>query len=148
MIGSCVTFGRFPSRLSKCWFHSFILSCWFVAFSLALTVLFLLLTSFIVCHAIPDCLSSTESLILPTWFYMYSVCSFRYTLANSFCAVFSFWTFVFMEFFLWHLEAVFTSARLSLRANVSHGILDLVLVFVGIHFAAASRCALTKFSYS
>ena len=35
--------------------HSFILSCWFVAFSLALVVLFLLLTSFIVCHAIRDC---------------------------------------------------------------------------------------------
>ena len=46
------------------------------------------------------------------------------------------------------MEAVFTSARLSLTANVSHGTLYLVLSFVGIHFAAASRCALTKFSYS
>ena len=63
MIGSYVTFGGFPSRFSKCCFHSFIRSCWFVAFSLDLAVLFLLLTSFIVCHAILDCLSSTESLI-------------------------------------------------------------------------------------
>ena len=60
-IGSCVTFGGFPSRFSKCYFRSFIRSCWLVALSLALVVLFLLLTSFIVCHAILDCL---ESLIL------------------------------------------------------------------------------------
>ena len=64
VIGSCVTFGGFPSRFSKCCYHSFILSCWFAAFSFALTVLFLLLTSFIVCLAILDCLSSTESLML------------------------------------------------------------------------------------
>ena len=61
---SCVTFGGFPSRFSKCCFHSFILSCWFVAFNLTLVVLFLLLTSFIVCQAFLDCLSFTESLIL------------------------------------------------------------------------------------
>ena len=88
MIVSCVTFGEFPSRFSKCCFHSFIISCWFVAFNLALSVLFLLLTSFIVCHAILDCLSSTESLILSIWFCMYSVSSFRYMIANSFCAFF------------------------------------------------------------
>ena len=123
VIGSCVTFSGFPSRFSKCCFHSFILSCWFVAFSLALAVLFLLLTSFIVCHAILDCLSSTESLILSIWFCIYSVCSFRYMLANSFCAFFSFRAFVFVGFFLLHLEAVFTSARFSLIANVSHGTL-------------------------
>ena len=56
--------------------------------------------------------------------------------------------FVFVGFFLKLLEAVFTYARFSLTANVSHGTLNLVLGFVGIHFAAASRCALTKFSYS
>ena len=39
VIGLCVTFAWFPSRFSKCCFHSFILSCWFVAFSLALVVL-------------------------------------------------------------------------------------------------------------
>ena len=88
MIGSCVTFGGFPSSFWKCCFHSFILSCWFVAFNLALAVLFLQFTSFIVCQAILGCLSSTESLILSIWFCMYSLCSFRYIPANSFCAFF------------------------------------------------------------
>ena len=64
VIDSCVTFDGFPGRFWKCCFHSFIRSCWFVAFSLALAVLFLLLTSFIVCHVILDYLSSTKSLIL------------------------------------------------------------------------------------
>ena len=77
MIGSCVTFGGFPSKFSKCCFHSCIRSSWLVAFSLALAVLYLLLTLFTVCHAILDCLSSTESLILSIWFHMYSICSFR-----------------------------------------------------------------------
>ena len=63
VVGSCVTFGVFPSRFWK-YFHSFVYSCWFVAFNFALALLFLLLTSFIVCHAILDCLSSTQSLIL------------------------------------------------------------------------------------
>ena len=120
VIGSCVTFGGFPSRFLKCCFHSFILSCWFVAFSFALTVLFLLLTSFIVCMAILDCLSSTESLILSIWFCMYSVCSFIYMPANWYCAIFCFRAFVFVGFFLMLLEAVFTCARFSLTANVSH----------------------------
>ena len=61
---------------------------------------------------------------------------------------FSFRAFEFVEFFLLHLEAVFTCARFSQTANVSHGTLDLVLSFVGMHFAADSRCAYTKFSYS
>ena len=100
LIGSCVTLGGFPSRFSKCCFHSFILSRWFVAFNLALAVLFLLLTSLIVCQTIQDCLSSTESLILSIWFCMYSVCSFIYMLANSFCAFFSFRVLVLVGFFL------------------------------------------------
>ena len=81
------------------------LSCWFAAFSFALTVLFLLLTSFIVCQAILDCLSSTETLILSIWFCMYSVCSFIYIPANWYCAVFSFRAFVFVGFFdsFWRL---------------------------------------------
>ena len=73
VIGSCVTFGGFHSRFSKFCFHSFILSCWFVAFNLALDVLFLLFTSVIVCHAIIDCLSSTESLILSDFVCILSV---------------------------------------------------------------------------
>ena len=105
VIGSCVIFGGFPSKFSKCCFHSFILSCWFAAFSFALAVFFLLLTSFIVCQAILDCLSSTESLILSIWFRMYSVCSFIYMPANWYCAVFSFKAFVFVGFFdsFWRL---------------------------------------------
>ncbi len=110
VIGSCVTFSGFPSRFLKCCLHSFILSCWFVFFLWALTVLFLLLTSFIVCQAILDCLSSTESLILFIWFCMYSVCSFRYMVANWYGAFFSFRAFVFVGFFRLHLEAVFKSA--------------------------------------
>ena len=39
-------------------------------------------------------------------------------------------------------------ARFSLTVNVSHGTLDLVLCFVGMNFAAASRWALMKFLYS
>ena len=38
-------------------------------------------------------------------------------------------------------------ACFSLTTNVSHGTVYLVLGFVGIHFVAASWCALTKFSY-
>ena len=76
VIVSCVTFGGFPSKFLKCYFHRCIRFCWLVAFSLAFVVLFFLLTSFIVCHAILDCLSSTESLILSIWFCMYFVCSF------------------------------------------------------------------------
>ena len=99
VIGSCIIFGGFPCKFSKCCFHSFILSCWFAAFSFVLIVFFLLLTSFIVCQAILDCLSSTESLILSIWFWMYSVCYFIYMPADSYCAVFSFKAFVFVGFF-------------------------------------------------
>ena len=98
VIGSFITFGGFPSRFSKCCFHSFILS-WLAAFNFALAVLFLLLTSFIVCQAILDCLSSTESLILSIWFCLYSVCSFRYMPANWYCDFSSFRAFVFVGFF-------------------------------------------------
>ena len=59
--GSSVTFSGFPSKFSKCCFHRCIRSSWLAAFSLALAVLFLLLTLFTVCHAIIDCLSSTVS---------------------------------------------------------------------------------------
>ena len=77
--GACVTFVGFPCRFFKCCFHSFIHSCWFVAFNFAVIVLFLLLTSFIVCQAILDCLSSTESLIFSIRFCIYYVCSFKYS---------------------------------------------------------------------
>ena len=98
--------------------------------------------------AILDCLSSTEFLILSIWFCMYSVRSFKYMLAKSFCAFLSFRALVLVSFFLLYLEAVFKSARFSLTANVSHGTLDLALCLVGMHSAATSKWALTNFSYS
>ena len=72
---------------------------------------------------------------------------FRYMLANLFWAFLSFETWVLVGFFLLHLEAVFTSARFSLTANISHGTLGLVLCLVGVH-SAVSEWALAKFSYS
>ena len=111
---SLITFGGFPSKFSKCCFRSYIRFSWLIAFSLAVAVLFFLFTWFTVCHAILDCLSSTEFQILLIWFCMYSVCSFRYMLANSFCAFLSFRAMILVELFLMHLEAVFTSARFVL----------------------------------
>ena len=70
VIGSCVTFGRFPSKFSKCCFHRCCRSCWLVAFTLALAVLFLLLTSFIVFHAIcctPYIMDSPSSINTRQW---------------------------------------------------------------------------------
>ena len=93
---------------------------------------FLLLTSFTVCCAILDCLSSTESLILSIRCRMYSACSFWYMQANSFCAFLSFKALVLVGFFLLHLEAVFTSTRFFLTANVSYGTLGLALCLVGM----------------
>ena len=98
VIGSSVISGGFPSRFLKCCSHSFILSCWLAAFNFALAVLFLPLTSFIVCQAILDCLSSTESLILSIWFCTYSACSFRYIPVNWCCAFSSSRAFVFVGF--------------------------------------------------
>ena len=77
VIGSSLTLENFPSRFLKCCFHKCIHSYWLAAFSLALTMLFLLLTSFTVCHAILDCLSSIKSIILLIWSWMYFVCSFK-----------------------------------------------------------------------
>ena len=61
-IGLCMTFRGFPSKSSKCFSHCCIRSSLLVVFSLAFAMLFLLLTSFSVCHAILDGLSFTESL--------------------------------------------------------------------------------------
>ena len=69
-------------------------------------------------------------------------------LANSFCAFLSFRALILVGFFLLHLEAIFSSARFFLTANVSYGTLGLVLCLFGMHSTAASRWALTKFSYS
>ena len=105
VISSCVSFGEFPSKFSKCCFHSCIRSSWLVAFSLAFAVLFLLLTSSTVCHAIRDSLSSTESLILSMWFCMYFVSSFRYIMAYSFCVFLSsgHWYWLGSSYCIWKL---------------------------------------------
>ena len=89
-----------------------------------------------------NCVSNLIDLILDVF------CSFRYMLANSFCTFSSFRELVLVGFFLLHLEAVFTSARFSLTSNVSHMTLSLVLCLIGMHSAAASKWALTKFLYS
>ena len=68
--------------------------------------------------------------------------------ANSFCAFLSFRVLILFGFLLLHLEAVFTSACFVLTDYVCHGTLSLVLCLVGMHSAAASKWALTKFSYS
>ena len=97
IIGSCVTFGGFPSRFSKYCFHSFILSCSFqFSFGCALPSIHFVyrLPGY---TRLPIFLSVSN---LSIWFCMYSVCSFRYMLANSFCAFFSFRAFVFLGFFL------------------------------------------------
>ena len=78
---------------------------------------------------------------------MYSVCSFRYMLVNSFCAFLGFKSLIFVVFLPLHFEASFTFARFFLTTNVSHWNLGLVLCLVGMHSAAASKRALTKFSY-
>ena len=64
VIYSSVTLEDFQSRFLKCSFHKRIRSFWLAAFSFTHAILFLLLTSFTVCHIIRDYLSSTECLIL------------------------------------------------------------------------------------
>ena len=106
VIGSSVTLGDSPNTFLKCCFCTCICSSWVEAFSLALMVHFLLLTSFTVCHAMLDYLSSTESLILLIWFWMYCVCSFRYALFSSLCA----WALACFGFLLLHRDTVFMSS--------------------------------------
>ena len=119
---------------------------WLVASNLAFAVLFLLPTSFTVFHVILDCLSSTS--LESNWSdFVCTVCSFRYTLVNSFCAFLSFWVLILIVFFLLHREVIFTSACFFSTANVSHGTLGLALCLVGMHSTATSRWAVTKFSY-
>ena len=54
---------------------------------------------------------------------------------------------MFIVFFLLHLEVVFTSARFSLTANVSHGTLYLFLDFCWNTIRCCLECTLTKFGY-
>ena len=143
ILGICsrVTFGGFRSKFSKCWFHNCIRSSWLVAFTLALAVLFLLCTSFtsFLCYPRLSIFNRVSNLI-----GLYSICSFRYMLANSFCAFLNFRALVLVGFFLLYLEAVFKSARFLPTTNVSQGNLSLALCLVGMHSAAAFNWALTK----
>ena len=126
MIGLLVTLGNFPSRYLKCSFHFCIRSSWLVAFSSALEMLFLLLTSFTVCHAVQGCLSSTEFLILLIWPWMYSICSFWYVSICSLYAFLSFWALGSLYYVGIRLSCSFV--RLFLTVNDSHGTLFSSLV--------------------
>ena len=148
VISSCKTFGGFPSKLSKRCFYRCIRSSWLVAFCLSFAVLFILLTSFTVCHAIVDCLSSTESRILLIWFCMSSICSFRYRLVDSFDAFSSFWAFVLFGLCPMVGKAIFTSETFFLTSNISHRTLESALCLVVMNSAAVWKWALTKFSYA
>ena len=73
---------------------------------------------------------------------------FLYTLPDSFCA-FTFQGFgICWVLPLLHLEAIFMSARFFLTAYVANVTLALALCLLGMHSAAASKWALTKFWYS
>ena len=147
VIGLSVTLGDFQSRFSKCSFYMCIRFSWLAAFSLALGELFLFLTPITVCHAIRDCQSSTEFLILLIWPLMYPFRSFWYALITSLCvlkflSVGNSWVpFIIRETF-------FTLSRFFLTANVSHGTLYLALSLVDMHSAATSMWTFMKFSYS
>ena len=69
---------RSMTRFLKYCFHKCIHFSWLAGFRLVVAVLCLLLISCYVCHAIRDCLSSTECRILLIWSWIYSICSFRY----------------------------------------------------------------------
>ena len=59
-----VNLGEFPCRFMECSFHICICFSRLTAFNFAIKVFFLLFTSFTVCHAIHNCLSSIEFLML------------------------------------------------------------------------------------
>ena len=81
LIGLSVTLEGSPSGILKCSYHFYILSSWKVAFRLALEVVFLSFTSFTVCRAIRDGLSSTKLLILLIWLRRY----FSFSIWYVFC---------------------------------------------------------------
>ena len=134
MIGSSITLRDFLSRFLKYCFYKYIPSSWVAAFNLALAMLFLLLTSFTVCHVILDHLSSNKSLILLIWSWIYSVSSFRYALLSSLWAVLSFWALALVGFLLLHWDVLFTLSHFFLTANFS---LCFAFSLVGIHSAVA-----------
>ena len=136
MIGSCVTFGSFPRKFLKMLFPQ--VYSFFLAVNFQLSFLGALPSAHFV-YCLP-CLSSTKSLILLIWFCMYSVCSFSHTFAK--------FIFCLLKFLGIDIGWVPPIACFFLTANVSHGTLGLALCLIGMNSAAASKWALTKFSYS
>ena len=111
-------------------------------------MLFLPLASFSVCHAICECLSSTEFRILLNRSWMYS-CSFLrllgislWTLKKKFCAL------RFFLFLLLRKNTFFTLSRIFLTVIDSYVSLYLIPRSVGMHSTPAFVDAVTKFLYS
>ena len=98
VIGLCVTFGGFPNKFPKCCFHCCIRSSGRFQFSFRWALPSAYFIYRLPCY--PRLSIFTESLILLIWFCMCSVCSFRYMLANSFCAFLSFTALILVGFFL------------------------------------------------
>ena len=135
VIGSCVTFGGFPSKFLKCCFYRCIRSCWLAAFSLAFASAFP--SANFIYH-----LPCYPRLFIFNWvsnLIDLIICILFVLLGNSFCAFLSCRALVLVGFFLLHLEAFFTSAPFSFSANVSYGNLGLALCLVGMHSAGASK---------
>ena len=129
VIGLSVSLGDFSNRFLKCSFHMCIRSSW-------LEVLFLLLTSFAVCHANKD-------YPLRNFYFYWSdlecILSFWYAFIKVFWA--------FLSFLAWHqLGSFYYIGMLFSRclvffpiAYVSHGTLCLAPCFVGMHSSTASK---------
>ena len=133
---------RFSDRYLKCSFLFRSLSSYQVTFSFALAVIVLTLTSFGICHIIPDCQYSTEFLILLIWPWIYSHWSFWYMLVCSFLALLSSCRLEFVGFLLLSKKKFFSNFVYFQTTCDSHGILHLSLGLVG------SIWAVTKSSYS
>ena len=108
-------------------------------------MLILPLTSFSECHAIRDCLSLTEFIILSIWPWMYTYSSFWYELFSSN------WTF--LSFYIcwvsvirseWYFEVI----SLFLTTSDSHGSPHLVVGLLDMQSTAPSMGPVMNFSHS
>ena len=149
VIGSCVTLGALPSKFSKCCFRYCIRS--FLAGSFQFSFRNVLPSAHFLYHL--PCYPRLSifiqvSKLIDLISYLYSICSFRYIIAYSFCDFLSFRVLILVGFLLLHLEVVFTSACFFPSTNVSYVILRIALSLVGMHCTTASKWALTKFWYS
>ena len=145
MIGLCVTLGEFPRRFLKS-SHTNTASSGQRAFSCALEVVFLLLTSYSVCHARLSILYRVSYLIdltLNVYYYFFLVCVSK----SSFWFL-NFCPLALVGFLLLYRILFFTWFRFSRLTSVSQETLWLVFGLVVMYTAAASMWTLTKFSYS